>query len=257
MHAPPVTSIAQRRSRPRMRRMRRQRRALRRRGSFARIALSRGRADDAFPLFREAIALHRGAERVSDAVDDSFALAFALHQRSRRYEEARAALDGIDADLAIYAEGRARAPYYRGTLAAETGDRRQAVALLREAERAARRLGMAKLERNARAALALELQELGRARASLPLLAALERELDAASSEGKGEAPSACERVEVANNRGWGALLANEADISEGGAGTEDARGALERALAIEGCPQHVRLRLRALQPRAPRADER
>lgn len=107
------------------------------RGLLARIALSRGRADEAFPLFRDAIALHRTEGRISDAVDDSFALAFALHQRSRRYTEARAALDAIGDDLALYAEGRARAPYYRGSLAAETGDRRRALALLREAEHAA------------------------------------------------------------------------------------------------------------------------
>lgn len=204
-------------------------------GLLARIALARGRADEAFPLFRAAIELHRGAERISDAIDDSFALAFALHQRSQRYTEARAVLDAIGPSLADYAEGRARDPYYRGSLAAETGDRRRALALLREAARAARRLGMTRLERNARSALALELQEIGRAKASLPLLAALEAELDEAARSGK-DAPSACERVEVANNRGWGALLVNEAAASEGEPRTEDARGALERALAIEGC---------------------
>lgn len=206
-------------------------------GLLARLALGGGRSDDAFPLFREAIALHRSADRISSMVDDSFALAFALHQRSQRFAEARAVLDAIGTSVALYAEGRARAPYYRGSLASETGDRRSALALLREAERAARRLGMTRLERNARGALALEMQEVGRARASLPVLAALEKELDeAARSSTDGEGPSACERVEVANNRGWGALLVNEAAASQGEPPTEDARGPLERALAIEGC---------------------
>lgn len=207
-------------------------------GLLARIALARGRSDDASSLFREAIELHRGVGRVSDASDDSFALAFALHQRGHRYTEARAVLDAAEADTAHYAEGRARAPYYRGVLAGETGNRRQALSLLREAEQTARRLGMGRLERNARAAVALELQELGRTRASLSILGDLENELEAAarSPTKTDPAPSACERVELANNRGWAALLANEAALARGEIPTEDARRPLDRALAIEGC---------------------
>lgn len=189
---------------------------------LARIMLAEGHADDAFPLFREAITFHRKASRISDVVDDSFALAFALHQRSHRYAEAREALDAITRELALYPEGRAREPYYRGILASETGDRRAALALLRESEARAHALGMSRLERNARAALALEMQVLGRARASLDILRALERD-----PEVKG-----CERVEVANDLGWGALLANEA----AGNPREDARGPLERAVVVEGC---------------------
>jgi tetratricopeptide (TPR) repeat protein len=204
-------------------------------GLLARIALGRGRIDDAVSLFREAIELHRRAGRVSDAADDSFALAFALHQRSQRYTEARAVLDAAAPEIAVYPEGRARDAYYRGSLAGETGDHRRALSLLREAERRARRLGMSRLERNARSALALEMQELGRAAASLPVLAALEAELDRAARAGD-DAPTACERVEVANNRGWGALLVNEAALADGETATEDARGPLERALSIDGC---------------------
>ncbi len=193
-------------------------------GLLARITLARGRADEAFPLFREAIAIHREHGRISDAVDDSFALAFALHQRSQRYGEARAALDAIRDLLPSYPEGNAREPYYRGIVAAETGDRRNALALLREAERRARELRMTRLERNARSVLALEMQELGRARASLVILRALEKEADNTTTP--------CERVETANNIGWGALLANEA----AGAQVEDAREPLLRAIAVEGC---------------------
>lgn len=189
---------------------------------LARITLAEGHADDAFPIFREAIASHRAAGRISDAVDDSFALAFALHQRSHRYDEARAALDGVAKELLSYPEGRARDPYYRGILASETGDRRAALALLREAESRAHALGMARLERNARAAVALEMQVLGRVRESLVILRALE-----ADPEVRG-----CERVEVENDLGWGALLANEAAADQ----REDARAPLERAVAVEEC---------------------
>lgn len=184
-------------------------------GLLARIALAEGRADAAFPMFRDAIAQERKDGRISDAVDDSLALAFALHQRSFRYAEARAALDAITDLLPRYPEGGARAPYYRGALASETGDRRTALALLSEAESRARALGMTRLERNAKSALALEMQALGRARASMEILRGLEGATDAAP----------CERREIAINLGWGALLAGE-----------DARGHLERALAIDKC---------------------
>lgn len=186
-------------------------------GLVARIALAEGRADAAFPMFRDAIAQARKDGRISDAVDDSLALAFALHQRSFRYAEARAALDAIADLLPRYPEGAARAPYYRGILASETGDRRSALALLSEAESRARALGMIRLERNAKSALALEMQALGRARASMGILRGLEGATDAAP----------CERREIAINLGWGALLAND---------PQGARGHLERALAIEKC---------------------
>lgn len=189
---------------------------------LARIALAEGQADRAFPRLRTAIAAHRAAGRVSDAADDSFALAFALHQRSHRYDEARAALDGAVGDLRWYPEGRAREPYYRGILASETGDRRAALSLLREAETRAHRLGMSRLERNTRAALALEMQALGRAAESVAVLEAL-----AQDPEVKG-----CERVEVANDLGWGLLLASD--------GAPDMLGRalppLERALGDPSC---------------------
>lgn len=187
---------------------------------LARITLAEGRADDAFPLFRAAIDAHRKAGRISDAADDSFALAFALHQRSHRYAEARAVLDAIADELALYPEGRAREPYYRGILASETGDARAALRQLRESGDRARALGMGKLERNARAALALELSTVGRVEESLGILRGLESDADV-----KG-----CERVEVLNDVGWGALLVSEAS----GAEATDARAALERASLIE-----------------------
>jgi len=187
---------------------------------LARISLAEGRADEAFRLFRSAIASHRAAGRISDAVDDSFALAFALHQRSHRYDEARQALDHIVPELPRYDEGHAREPYYRGILASETGDHRAALASLREAETRASALGMARLARNARAALAMEMLELGRFRAAIQALDALAREPDV-----KG-----CERVEIENDRGWAALLAHEAGERA------DPREPLQRAVAVADC---------------------
>lgn len=185
----------------------------------ARLDLAKGRADEAIPHFRSAVARHRIAGRVSDAVDDSFALAFALHQRSRQYDEARAALDAIARDLEVYPEGRAREPYYRGILAGEIGDHRGALALLREATKRSTELGMTKVGRNARSSTALEMQELGRAKEAQAILVELEKEVAAAPDA------TPCERAELANNIGWGAILTGE-----------DARPALERAIAISGC---------------------
>lgn len=189
-------------------------------GLVARIDLAAGRAEDAFPRFKKAIDAHRFARRVSDAADDSFALAFALHQRSRRYDEARAVLDATTSELPLYPEGRAREPYYRGILAGETGDHRGALTLLKEASTRATELGMTKLARNARSSTALEMQELGRTKDALALLRDLQKETT------EGSDASACERAELANNVGWVALLV------EG----EEPRPPLERALKIEGC---------------------
>jgi CHAT domain-containing protein len=161
---------------------------------------------------------------VSDLVDDAFALAFALHQRSHRYDEARAVLDDVTALIPSYADGRARDPYYRGILAAETGDLRSALRDLREAELRASRLGLDRLERNARSAYLLALLRLGRASEANESLRSLENEL--VTTEGV----TACERVEVAINVGWAALVANESGARE------DASGPLERARAESEC---------------------
>lgn len=172
-------------------------------GMRARLELSAGHPDAAFPLFRQSATLHRKAGRLSNAADDSFALAFALNQRSYRYTAARAVLDDVRAWGMPYADGRARESYYRATLSMETGDPRAALRLLREARRRAARLGLTVLERNAINAYALGLEHVGRVPEALELLRGLARDADAA-----GAAP--CEKVEIAINLGFGALLANE-----------------------------------------------
>lgn len=186
-------------------------------GLLARVELASGDAERAFPLFRRAIEADRAAGRVSDASDDSFALAFALHQRSQRYGEARAVLDGVASLASSYPEGAARLPYYRGILAGETGDHRSALTLLRDAEEKARAVGLDRLARNAASARAVEMQALGRAAASLDGLRRLAALPDLAP----------CERAEIENNLGWGSLLAGR---------LAEARAPLERALAVTGC---------------------
>ncbi|MCA9510141.1 MAG: CHAT domain-containing protein, partial [Myxococcales bacterium] len=147
-----------------------------------------------------------------------------LHQRSRRYAEARAVLGAARASAARYAEGLAREPYYSGVLAAETGDRRRARALLRLAKERAEALGVRRVAHNATSALALEMQALGRPRDALATL----REL-----ESKRADASACERSELDINLGWCALLTSADDDGP----REDARPALTRAAESTDCP--------------------
>lgn len=202
-------------------------------GLLARIDLAAGRTTDAFALFREAIAAHRSAGHLSEAADDAFALAFALHQRSQRYAEARAVLDAAHADVGLYGEGRARERYYAGILAAEIGDRRGALRDLRAADAMARDFGMARLARNAESALALEILALGEAGRAADVLARLEKDLDAATNE----PATPCERVAIANNLGWARSLEEAAPLTPGAPRpVGSAREAVLRAVALEGC---------------------
>lgn len=199
-------------------------------GLRARIELAANHPDVAFPLLRESAGVHRKAGRLSDAADDSFALAFALNQRSHHYTEARAVLDDVRSWVGPYPDGRARESYYRGQLAVETGDARAAFALLREARAHAVRLGLSVLERNAINAYALELELVGRRSEALETLRRLASDLATAADAGP------CEKVEVAINASYGVLLGNE-EASEGDRAT-DPTPELETALAATdaGC---------------------
>ena len=202
-------------------------------GLAARVELARGNVDAALAQFREAIRVDRLAGRVSDAADDVFALVFALNQRGRGYAEARALLESVHDLVQDYPDGRAREPYYRGVLDGETGDPRSALHNLREAEARARRLGLGRLARNASMSYALALQNVGRNDESLASLRALEEQ----QRDAKDVAP--CERVELAINLGFAALVANEEADASGRPRAEDAIGPLERAVALrhQGCP--------------------
>lgn len=163
-------------------------------GLIARIELARGDVEQAIGHFREALALP--SKRVSDRAEDAFALAFALNQRSRRYAEARAALDAIEPSLAEYPEGRARLPFYRAEIALETADDRATLRLLDRSLAAATELGLVRLERNALGLRAAVLQIQGHFDAGIATLQALDRDLSADASA------EPCDHLDVLNNLG-------------------------------------------------------
>ncbi len=196
-------------------------------GGAARIELWRGHLDESVALFRQAIARDRVAGRISDAVDDSLALAFALGERSHRSVEARAALDGIGDLLSRYPDGRARDPYYRALLDCETGNRRAAIARFEEAQHRAEELGLARVVRTVRSAVATELDLVGRFDEAL----AIRRALDAAPDL------TPCDRFVARTGEGFGLLLMAIRENSDRGR-VREAREVLERARAEAACDE-------------------
>jgi tetratricopeptide (TPR) repeat protein len=190
-------------------------------GFLARIALARGRAEEASALFRQAIALDRVADLPTDAADDAFALAYVLTDRLPRFAEARAVLrDVADVDAP---DARARVPYYQGIIDAATGQYRSALSRLRDARARARRLGNLRLEQNAANKIALVLQTIGRAEESIAIL----REL---KDDPRTPVPD-CEKVLVLTSLGWTSLLARESDRARTGHPPPDPIEPLEAAL--------------------------
>lgn len=200
-------------------------------GLLARLSLQKGDVDDAVAQLRQSIALH--STRTSDRAEDAFALAFALNQRSRRYGEARAVLDEIEPTLSEYPEGRARLPFYRAEIALESGDVRSAIRGLREAEAAAARLGIVRLERNARGLLSTVLQIQGHFDEGIAALRALDDEL------GRDPAADGCDRADALANLGLSLerRARARADLGEPSAG-DDLSEPAARALALfpKGC---------------------
>ncbi len=199
-------------------------------GLLARVALRRGDLARAEALFRESIALGKENGLVSESVDDAFALSFLLHQRTRRFKAARTVLDGIVTEL--YADGKARLPFYRAQLAWELGDMRGALRLLDDARERAETIGHASLARAVRHVRSMVLCHSGSLADCTTELAAAERELDGIP----GTTP--CERVEVAVSLGFAevatALLRRNAPPELGAAD--------ERALSVAACPdRHLR----------------
>ncbi len=194
----------------------------------ARILMAqRGQFDEAATLFREVITQDHAAGRVSDELDDTFALAYGLLLEKRAFGEARGLLDGIGTLVSACPEGEPKAAYYRGLLALETGDLRAALGAFSAATAGAERLG---LDAYRSAVLEQEAE----------VLAVLGRHEEAAARLGQaralaGPSADACRRAQLASNAGWSALRAS----TQSGRGLEDAKRLLEEALSVtrEGCP--------------------
>lgn len=187
---------------------------------LARIELARGDINASVDLFRKAIPLHRTSRHVSDAVDDSFALSFALVERSQRYTEAKAALDEQASLLSMYPEGRARDPYYRALIATDLGDVRGAMSLLDDAGARADTLELVKLHRNIESARALLLLHLGRIAESRTAMEKL-----------RSHSTSPCERAEDDINVAYAELVARE---TQAPAGSGDTPERLLKRVAID-----------------------
>lgn len=208
-------------------------------GLLARVALRRGKLEEAERRFRAAIALDRASGRISSRADDAFALAFLLHQRMRRYGDARRVLDEAAGELDASPDGRARLPMYRAQIAWEAGDTRSALRDLARGIEGAERLGAESIARMGRQLRGMVLCNAGSTRSCLATL----REEDAALA--KADGASACERAEVASALGFAELEAAEAEgAAPAGLGASDARA----LAAIEaGCPDTY-LRLVAVE---------
>lgn len=193
----------------------------------ARILLATpGRFDDAAALFREAILQDKKAGRISDELDDTFALAYGLVLEKRAFAEARTLLDETKPLLAACPEGEPKAAYYKGLIGVETGDLRAALGAFAIASEGAQRLG---LDAYRSAVLEQEAE----------VLAVLGRYDEATARHGQARAlaepfADACRRAQLASNAGWITLRAPGR--------TKDAKDELEAALALsrKGCPAGV-----------------
>lgn len=205
--------------------------------ALGRVALAQGRTDVALTWLERSMADHAARGRVSDRVRDAAASAWALIELQRRYREAADVLDAVAAHQAEWPEARFHVPYNRALLAKRTGDLRAALALTRQAERAAARLGEGRLSHIAHESAADILLALGRGAEAVEAFEALaHRELDA------------CDRARLDTNIAWALLSSTRPEAPEP---AREATQRLERALDSlrAGCPQpadiaNVRLNL-------------
>ncbi len=197
-------------------------------GSLARIAMLQGDLQAAEDLFRRALSSHRDRGGLFDFTRDAGALFYLLVYRRHDLAAARDVLEGIPEGWDGPAESVYVRDYYRGLLAALTGDLRTALRSLEAAAEQARRLALVQRRLAAEQVLLRQLQNLGRRR---------EAEALADRLLAGGDDLHACERGELLNNLGWTALLALE---SRSGEDFGDPAPALEQALSefTDGCPQ-------------------
>ena len=168
-------------------------------GIVGRADLARGNAAEAIRSLTRSSHDAEAAGRVSDAVDDALAASFALAQRSGRWTEAGAAIDRIEPLLSKYADGRARAPYYRALVDSAFGDVRGAMQRLRLARTHAERLGLARLVWNVRNEWALSLERWGRRSEAVAELTSLVATTDPEIV--------ACDRATASLNVGYSAMM--------------------------------------------------
>jgi CHAT domain-containing protein len=169
---------------------------------LARTALARDDVDEAASTFRAAMAAHLASGRVSDAVEDAFALIYALTQRRAEYAAAAEVVAQAESLTTNYPDGVARLPYYRALVSAERGDLRQALADFARAAELADRLALARASWNARNSRALLLERLGRLDEAVDALTRLDAD--------HGANVTACDRAYVRHNLAFGALLARQ-----------------------------------------------
>lgn len=193
----------------------------------ARIELAtRGHFEEAAHFFRQAIMADRAAGRISDELEDTFALAYGLLLEKRSFGEVRELLDGINPLVVTYPEGATKAAYYQGLLALETGNLRAALAAFSTSALGAQRLGLdtyrsAVLEQEAEVLAVLGRHD-----------EAAQRHAQARSAAGEGA--DVCRKAQLASNAGWITLRA----IASSGQGKDEAKRTLEEALSLtrEGC---------------------
>ncbi len=166
---------------------------------IARLELAQGHVDESAATFRQAIDRGRVLGRVSDTVDDAFALSFALCDQGHLCAQAREVLDGLGDLVADYPSGWAREPHYRGLILSNLGDHRAALHLLHEAERRAALLGLDSFHVYNDGALTRELDRVG----------ALREEALALRRKDLADLPSdaADERTMLENGIGFGRLM--------------------------------------------------
>jgi len=202
-------------------------------GALARIELHAGEVAASRRLFERALRAHADAGRLSDQTRDGAALFYLLAYRRHDLSAARRVLEAMPRGWGGPAESAYDRAYYRGLLAALTGDLRTALRSLEAAAERARRLDLPHLRLAAEQVLVRQLQQLGRREEE----EALRRRLLEAA---EGDRLPPCQRGQLLNNVGWSALLDLEAGPGD------DPTPILERALDtfVDGCPQLVHERV-------------
>lgn len=178
----------------------------------ARLTLMAGDSEGGAKELARSAERQRRLGRSSRAVDDETARAFALTEM-RALTAADEALSLAEREATHYPEGRANAAYHRGDLARVRGELRRAIELLAGASEVADRIGYARLLGLAVQLRALVLVDTGRAADALVLLDPrrdLARRLEASLA--------GCDRADLANNRGWAALVLAANTSSDAGA---------------------------------------